>query len=129
MRNFYAPGVMIERRACRMEPSMRPLVPLREAAALAFERLFPDQADPDPKLLGIVAFALSALVAVYRRDVRSGELCEVAEAEFTAREFSRAIDLLFIPAQQLERALPTFQLRPLEAATRVSLTLRQSRRP
>ncbi len=107
---------------------MRPLVPLREAAALAFERLFPDQAERDPKLLGIVAFALSALVTVYRRDVRSGDLCEVAEAEFTAGEFAHAIDALFIPTQQLERALPGFQLRPLEAA-RPSLSLRQGRRP
>jgi len=110
-----------------MASSTRPLVPLREATALAFERLFPDQAERDPKLLGIIAFALSALVAVYRRDARSGELCEVGETEFTASEFVLAIDSLFITAQQLERALPGFQLRPLEVA-RASLTLRQSGR-
>ena len=56
-----------------------------------------------------------------------GELCEVGEAEFTASEFALAIDSLFIPAQQLEHALPGFQLRPLEPA-RASLTLRQSGR-
>lgn len=106
---------------------MRPLVPLREAAALAFERLFPDQADRDPKLLEIVAFALSALVTVYRCDVGSAELREVGEAEFAAGGFGRAIDRLFIPAQQLERALPAFRVSSPEAA-RISLTLRQSPR-
>ena len=53
---------------------MADFIPLARAAALAHERLFPEQPSKDYKTLDVIALALSALVPLYQRDMESGAL-------------------------------------------------------
>jgi hypothetical protein len=63
--------------------------PLARAAALAYERLFPEQASKDSKTLDVIALALSSLMTLYQRDMKSGTLRAVESDEISAGRFTR----------------------------------------
>src|SRR2546426_10744485 len=67
---------------------MADFIPLARAAALAHERLFPEQPSKDYKTLDVIALALSALMPLYQRDMESGALRALAEGEITAGNFT-----------------------------------------
>jgi hypothetical protein len=113
-------------------------IPLARAASLAHERLFPEQPSKDFKTLDVIALALSALVPLYQRDMESGALRALGEAEIAAGRFTRGATTLEFPdrpplrylvvsREQLPAAIETLMNDSLLAA-RVSLTLRQSPR-
>lgn len=106
-----------------MTERQAPLIPLWEAAAVAFERLFPQEEERDARLLDVIALALSALIPIYTRNKESGALRELTETEMPFEDGRHEV----VSLPQLERALKTIDLGSLDAA-RVSLTVRQSPR-
>lgn len=64
-------------------------LPLARAAALAHERLYPEQPHKETKTLDVLALALSALVPLYQRDMDSGAVRRLSEAELAAGRFTR----------------------------------------
>lgn len=70
-------------------------IPLARAAALIHERLFPGHAK-ESKTLDMIAVALSALVPLYQRDMKSGGLQPVSEADVAAGRFTRGATTLEI---------------------------------
>jgi hypothetical protein len=64
-------------------------IPLARAAALAYERLFPDQGSKDSKTLDMIALALSSVMPLYQRDMASDALRRVDEAEIAEGRFTR----------------------------------------
>src|SRR5260370_7454673 len=72
-------------------------IPLARAAALARERLFPEQPSKDFKTLDVIALALSASIPLYQRDMESGALQALAEAEISAGRFTRGATTLEFP--------------------------------
>jgi len=84
-------------------------ISLAIAAAMAHERLFPGEGKMDPKMLEVIALALSGLVPVHRLQSAGGAVQEIVSRE------------------QLLEALPRLRLASIESG-RVSLTLRQSPR-
>lgn len=64
-------------------------LPLARAAALAHERLYPEQPHKETKTLDLLALALSALVPLYQRDMDSGAVRRLSEAELAAGRFTR----------------------------------------
>jgi hypothetical protein len=71
-------------------------IPLARAAALIHERLFPGHGK-ESKTLDMIAVALSALVSLYQRDMKSGSLQPVPEADVAAGRFTRGATTLEIP--------------------------------
>ena len=71
-------------------------IPLARAAALIHERLFPGHGK-ESKTLDMIAVALSALVPLYQRDMKSGGLQPVPEADVAAGRFTRGATTLEIP--------------------------------
>jgi hypothetical protein len=116
---------MTERRDCSMPATRTPYISMWRAAAVAFERLFPEQPEKDARLLDVIALALSALMPIYKREMQSGALRELTEAEVIAGDL--ACEALLVSLPELERALPLLGVGSPEAA-RASLTLRQGRR-
>jgi hypothetical protein len=111
-------------------------IPLARAAALAHDRLFPDQPTKESKTLDVIALALSALLPLYQRDMESGALRTVSESDVAAGRFTRAATTLEIPNRpplrflvvsrgELPSAIEKLMGDALTAG-RVSLTLRQS---
>ena len=64
-------------------------LPLARAAALAYERLFPEQGAKDSKTLDMIALALSSVMPLYQRDMESDALRRVDEAEIAEGRFTR----------------------------------------
>ena len=113
-------------------------IPLARAAAIVHERLFPEHPGKDAKTLDVIALALSTLMPLYQRDMESGALHELGEAELAAGRFTRGATTLEFPNRpplrylvvkraELDRAARALMSDALTAA-RVSLTLRQSPR-
>ena len=113
-------------------------IPLARAAAIVHERLFPEHPGKDAKTLDVIALALSTLMPLYQRDMESGALHALAEAELAAGRFTRGATTLEFPDRpplrylvvkraELDRAARALMSDALTAA-RVSLTLRQSPR-
>jgi hypothetical protein len=111
-------------------------IPLARAAALAHDRLFPEQPAKESKTLDVIALALSALLPLYQRDMESGALHPVAESDVAAGRFTRGATTLEIPNRpplrflvvsrgELPGAIEKLMSDALTAG-RVSLTLRQS---
>jgi hypothetical protein len=101
-------------------------IPLSKAVAQAHSRLFPDDPDRDPRMLQVIALALTGLIPMYWRDARTGESHQLTEPELAAAQFTRAVmEILFVPKKRFEVALDTLQIAALDQA-RTSLTMRQS---
>lgn len=92
-------------------------IPLARAAAMAHERLFPDRPTKDSKLLDLLALALSDLVPLYQRDMESGALRALEEAEIASGRFTRGattleyrnrppLRFLVVSLSELDAALP-----------------------
>ena len=64
-------------------------LPLARAAALAHERLYPDQPQKESKTLDVLALALSALIPLYQRDMDTGAVRRLSEDELAAGRFTR----------------------------------------
>ena len=64
-------------------------IPLARAAALAYERLFPEHGAKDSKTLDMIALALSSVMALYQRDTDTDALRRLDEAEISAGRFTR----------------------------------------
>jgi hypothetical protein len=114
-------------------------IPLARAAAIVHERLFPDHATKESKTLDVIAFAISAVVPLHRRDTESGAVVAVSDEDIAAGRFSRGattlelggrppLRYLVVARDDLPRAVEAI-VRDSSAAARVSLTLRQSPRP
>lgn len=99
-------------------------ISLSKAVARAHSRLFPEEPYKEPRILQVIALALTELVPMYWRE--SGR--ELTEPELSAERFTEAgMERLLVPRRRFEAALDTMQLVSLDQA-RVSLTLRQSPR-
>jgi hypothetical protein len=99
---------------------------LTSALAQAHKRLFPGEPYRHPKTLQAIAFALSALMPILRRDPLTGRPRELTSLELEAERFTQAsIDLLLVSKLRFDAALDTLQVASLEQA-RASLTVRQS---
>src|SRR5437016_6145573 len=66
-----------------------PYIPLARAAALAYQRLFPEQGAKDSKTLDMIALALSSVMPLYQRDMDTDTLRRIDEAEIAAGRFTR----------------------------------------
>src|SRR5213079_2839596 len=64
-------------------------IPLARAAALAYERLFPDQGAKDSKTLDMIALALSSVMPLYQRNMESDTLRRLEEVEIADGRFTR----------------------------------------
>jgi len=64
-------------------------IPLARAAALAYERLFPEQGTKDSKTLDMIALALSSVMPLYQRNTDNEALRRVDEAEIADGRFTR----------------------------------------
>jgi hypothetical protein len=104
-------------------------IALSKAVVRAHSRLFPDESYKDPRVLQVIALALTELMPMYWRDARTGERHQLTEPELAAAQFSRAVmELLVVPKVRFEAAIQTLQATSLDQA-RASLTMRQSPRP
>ena len=104
-------------------------IALSKAVVRAHSRLFPDESYKDPRVLQVIALALTELMPMYWRDARTGERHQLTEPELAAAQFSRAVmDLLYVPKVRFEAAIQSLQVTSLDQA-RASLTMRQSPRP
>lgn len=104
-------------------------IALSKAVVRAHSRLFPDEPYKDPRVLQVIALALTELMPMYWRDARTGERHQLTEPELAAAQFSRAVmELLYVPKARFEAAIQTLQATSLDQA-RASLTMRQSPRP
>ena len=129
--------VMIERQPAGEDAAIADFLPLARAAALAHERLFPDQPTKDAKTLDVIALALSTLIAVYQRE-ESGALRLVSEPELAVGRFTRGAMRLEIAGRPPLRFLAVsrsalyaaIEKLPQDAlaGARASLTMRQSPR-
>ena len=74
----------------QMDAAPTAYIPLARAAALAYERLFPEQGAKDSKTLDMIALALSSVVTLYQRDTASDALRRLEETEISDGRFTRA---------------------------------------
>ena len=72
-------------------------IPLARAAALAHARLFSEQPARDAKRLDLLALALSSKLALYQRDMESGGLRRLTDAEIQGGRFTRGATTLEYP--------------------------------
>jgi hypothetical protein len=109
-------------------------LPLARAAALAHDRLFPEQPLKESKALDVIALALSALIPFYQRDAEHGTLRHLDEAELVAGRFTRGattvefpdrapLRFLVVSREALYAAIETLR-EDAPTAGRLSLTLR-----
>lgn len=128
---------MADRQDARESGAAAEHLPLARAAALAHDRLFPEQPTKEVKTLDVIALALSTLVPLYQRD-ETGALQRVGEAELAAGRFTRGgtrleiagrppLRFLVVSRSALHDAIDKLAQDSL-AAARVSLVLRQSPR-
>ena len=129
---------MAERHEPDRDAAAAEFIPLARAAALAHDRLFPDQPVKDAKTLDVLALALSVLLPLYQRDMESSTLRALSQGEIETGRFTRGaarlefpgrppLRFLVVPRESLAGAIQKLQDDSLLAA-RVSLTLRQSSR-
>jgi hypothetical protein len=124
---------MLEPRVSAVRECIPEFIPLARAAAMAHERLFPGQPSKDSKTLDLIALALSELLPLYQRDMGTGALRALSQAEVAAGRFTRgattmeiagrpALRYLVVSREQALGAAETLARDPVRAA-RVSLTL------
>ena len=112
-------------------------LPLARAAALAHDHLYPDQPHKETKTLDVIALALSALLPLYQRDMETGAVRAVSEAELAAGRFTRGattvefanrppLRFLLVERERLGEAIRRLGDDAVIAA-RLRLTMRQGR--
>lgn len=80
-------------------------IPLGRAAAMVHERLFPGHPSMESKTLDVIALAMSALVPLYRRDMESGAVHAIGEADLAQGRFTRGGTTLEFPNRPALRHL------------------------
>src|SRR2546423_10476665 len=127
---------MLEPRVSAVRECIPEFIPLARAAAMVHDRLFPGQPSKDSKTLDLIALALSELVPMYQRDMETGALRALTQAEVATGRFTRgattlevagrpALRYLVVSREQALGAAETLARDPVRAA-RVSLPARQS---
>jgi hypothetical protein len=71
-------------------------LPLARAAALVHARLFPQESAKDVKTLDLLGLAISALIPLYQRDMKSGAVRALEAADIARGRFSRGASRLEI---------------------------------
>jgi hypothetical protein len=71
-------------------------LPLARAAALVHARLFPQESAKDVKTLDLLGLAISALIPLYQRDMKSGAVRALEAADVARGRFSRGASRLEI---------------------------------
>jgi hypothetical protein len=71
-------------------------LPLARAAALVHARLFPRESAKDVKTLDLLGLAISALIPLYQRDMKSGAVRALEGADIARGRFSRGASRLEI---------------------------------
>jgi hypothetical protein len=71
-------------------------LPLARAAALVHARLFPQESAKDVKTLDLLGLAISALIPLYQRDMKSGAVRVLEAADIARGRFSRGASRLEI---------------------------------
>jgi hypothetical protein len=121
-----------------MDEAVAEYIPLARAAALVHDRLFPEQTVKEMKTLDLLALALSSVMALYQRDMQTGEIRPLTKSEVAAGRFTRgamrlefgdrpSLRNLVVRRDELGGAIKTLADDTLIAG-RVSLTLRQGPR-
>jgi len=64
-------------------------IPLARAAALVHARLFPRESAKDVKTLDLLGLAISALIPLYQRDMKSGAVSALERADIARGRFTR----------------------------------------
>ena len=93
---------MAERQDPARDAEAAEFLPLARAAALAHDRLFPEQSVKDAKALDLLALALSTL---YQRDMKSGALRNLTEDDVGSGRFTRGATRLEFPDRPTLRFL------------------------
>ena len=88
-----------------MEAAPTAYIPLARAAALSYERLFPEQGAKDSKTLDMIALALSSVMPLYQRDLESDALRRLEETEIAAGRFTRGATTVEFPNKRPLRYL------------------------
>ena len=71
-------------------------LPLARAAALVHARLFPRESTKDVKTLDLLGLAISALIPLYQRDMKSGAVRALEGADIARGRFTRGASRLEI---------------------------------
>ena len=71
-------------------------LPLARAAALVHGRLFPQESAKDVKTLDLLGLAISALIPLYQRDMKSGAVRALDGADIARGRFTRGASRLEI---------------------------------
>lgn len=71
-------------------------LPLARAAALVHARLFPRESAKDVKTLDLLGLAISALIPLYQRDMKSGAVRALEGADIARGRFTRGASRLEI---------------------------------
>jgi len=100
------------------------MISLRSGATDSLRRILPGENDRDPRLLDVVALALSELIPIYRTD-GDGTLRKLTDAEVVADRFLLDAGKLLVSRDDLERAMARLQAESPDDA-RVRRALRQS---
>ena len=74
-------------------------LPLARAAALVHSRLFPQESAKDVKTLDLLGLAISALIPLYQRDMKSGAVRALEGADIARGRFTRGASRLEIGGQ------------------------------
>jgi len=102
------------------------MISLRAGVAASLPRIFPGESVREPKLLDVVALALSELVPIYRAE-GDGALRRLTDGDMAAGRLLRDADALLVFPDDLERAITRLQAESPDVA-RARLTLRQGPR-
>ena len=105
---------MVERYDSVRDAEAAEYLPLARAAALVHARLFPQESAKDVKTLDLLGLAISALIPLYQRDMKSGAVRALDGADIARGRFTRGASRLEIAGRaplrfllvSLPRALP-----------------------
>jgi hypothetical protein len=87
---------MVERYDSVRDAEAAEYLPLARAAALVHARLFPQESAKDVKTLDLLGLAISALIPLYQRDMKSGAVRSLDGADIARGRFTRGASRLEI---------------------------------
>jgi len=85
---------MAERYESVRDAAAAEYIPLARAAALVHARLFPQEGVKDVKTLDLLGLAISALIPLYQRDMKSGMVSVLEAADIARGRFTRGASRL-----------------------------------
>ena len=96
---------MVERYDSVRDAEAAEYLPLARAAALVHARLFPQESAKDVKTLDLLGLAISALIPLYQRDMKSGAVRSLDGADIARGRFTRGASRLEIAGRAPVRFL------------------------